>query len=178
MGAHRLPSDWNSLTADHRAALDQFVATARQLPTNSWTRPLGHGKWSPAEISSHLIASYRIMRSELAGGQGMALRLQPLRRWILRHRMLPRILKGGTFPAGARAPRETRPTTDLAALPDAIQTLTREATALVEELTTRASHGRVRLTHAYFGRMSAQQSLQLLTVHTRHHARQLAGLQR
>jgi hypothetical protein len=174
----RLPSDWNSLTADHRAALDQFLATARQLPPTSWARPLGQGKWSPAEISSHLIASYRIMRTELAGGQGMALRLRPLRRWLLRHSMLPRILRGEPFPVGARAPRETRPTADFAALPDALEILTQEANTLVEELTTRASHGRVCLTHAYFGRMSARQSLQLLAVHTRHHARQLAGLQR
>jgi hypothetical protein len=178
MGAHRLPSDWNSLIDNHRAALEQFVATARQLPPTSWTWPLGDGKWSPAEISSHLIASYRIMRSELAGGQGMALRLRPLRRWILRHTILPRILRGGAFPPGARAPRETRPSPDLAALPGALETLTREANALMEELTSRASHGRVRLTHAYFGPMSARQSLQLMAVHTRHHARQLAGLQR
>jgi uncharacterized damage-inducible protein DinB len=174
----RLPSDWNSLAADHRAALDQFVATARQLPPRSWTQPLGFGKWSPAEISSHLIASYRIMRNELAGGPGMALRLRPLRRWLLRHTMLPRILRGEPFPAGARAPRETRPTAERAALPVALETLIQESNALVEELTIRASEGRVRLTHAYFGSMSARQSLQLLAVHTRHHARQLAGLQR
>jgi hypothetical protein len=174
----RLPSDWSRLTADHRAALDQFIATARQLPPTSWARPLGDGKWSPAEISNHLIASYRILRTELAGGQGMALRLGPLRRWLLRHTMLPRILKSGTFPAGARAPRETRPSSDLAALPDALETLTREANALVEELTTRASRRRVRLTHAYFGPMSARQSLRILAAHIRHHARQLAGLQK
>jgi hypothetical protein len=34
--------------------------------------------------------------------------------------------------------------------------------------------GRVKLTHAYFGRMSARQSLTLAIVHTRHHARQIA----
>jgi hypothetical protein len=174
----RLPSDWESLSADHRNALEQFAATVRQLPPGSWNNSLAPGKWTPAEISSHLIASYRIMRTELAGGAGMALRLKPFQRWVLRRTVFPRILRGGPFPAGARAPRETRPVEVIQDLPESLDVLTTEAKALVEELTARASAGRVRLTHAYFGGMSPRQSLQLLAVHTRHHARQVAGLHR
>jgi DinB superfamily len=174
----RLPTDWESLSADHRNALEQYVATVRQLSPGSWNNPLAPGKWTPAEISSHLIASYRIMRAELAGGAGMALRLKPLQRWVLRRTVLPRILRGGPFPAGARAPQETRPIEVVQDLPESLDILTTEANALVEELTAHARTGRVRLTHAYFGGMSPRQSLQLLAVHTRHHARQVAGLQR
>ena len=47
---------------------------------------------------------------------------------------------------------------------------------MVQELSDRMRTGRVRLTHAYFGRMSARQSLTMATVHTRHHARQLAAV--
>jgi hypothetical protein len=173
----RLPSDWGSLSADHRNAVEQFVATVRQLPPGSWSNPLAPGKWTPAEISSHLIASYRIMRAELAGGAGMALRLKPLQRWVLRHTVLPRILRGGPFPAGARAPRETRPVEVIRDLGESLAILATEANTLAEELTSHARAGRVRLTHAYFGGMSARQSLQLLAVHTRHHARQIAGRQ-
>jgi DinB superfamily len=172
----RLPKDWESLSADHQTALQQFVGTVRQLPPGSWTHPLAPDKWTPAEISSHLIASYRIMRAELAGGPGMALRLKPLQRWVLRLTVLPGILRSGSFPVGARAPRETRPVEVVQNLPESLEILATEANALVEELTQRASSGRVRLTHAYFGGMSPRQSLRLLAVHTRHHARQIAGL--
>jgi uncharacterized damage-inducible protein DinB len=173
----RLPSDWESLSADHRRALEEFVAAVRQLSQGSWSHPLAPGKWTPAEVSSHLIASYRIMRAELAGGAGMAVRLKPLQRWMLRRTVFPRILRSGLFPAGARAPRETRPVEVIQDLPQALDILTTEANALVEELTARAKAGPVRLTHAYFGGMSARQSLQLVAVHTRHHARQVTGIE-
>lgn len=104
----------------------------------------------------------------------MQLRLSGFRRWVLRHTLFPRILASGKFPAGARAPRETRPR-DIQTEPRiALQTLSTQADHFVQELTDRARSGRVRLAHAYFGAMSARQSLLLVTVHTRHHARQLA----
>jgi hypothetical protein len=171
----KLPRNWEALAADHTAAIEQFVLTVRQLAPNSWSRPLAPGKWTPAEVTSHLAESYRILRAELAGGPGMALRLSRFRRWVLRHTILPRILRGGIFPAGARAPRETRPREVIEDAATALRTLTLEADAFAQDLTTRASSGRVHLNHAYFGPMSARQSLRLVAVHTRHHARQLAA---
>jgi uncharacterized damage-inducible protein DinB len=173
----QLPRDWDALAADHRAAIQQFVMTVQQLPPESWSRPLAPGKWTPAEVTSHLAESYRILRTELAGGQGMALRLPRLQRWLLRHTMLPRILQVGLFPAGARAPKKTRPREVEQDASTALTILTGEADAFLQDLTTRASSGRVLLTHAYFGPMSARHSLRLAAVHTRHHARQLAGIQ-
>ena len=171
-----LPSDWSGLTADHAAALEQFVAAVRNLPPASWNRPLAPGKWTPAEVSSHLTASYRIMRAELAGGPGMALRLPRLQRWLLRHTILPRILRGRPFPEGARAPRETRPREIMEDVSNAVRTLVQEADALVDELAARARASPVSFTHAYFGSLSARQGMQLLAAHARHHARQLADL--
>lgn len=173
----KLPRDWDALSADHTAAIQQFVTIVRQLPPDSWSRPLAPGKWTPAEVTSHLAESYRVLRTELAGGQGMALRLPRLQRWLLRHTVLPRILERGLFPTGARAPRETRPREVIDDATSALRTLTVEADAFVQNLTTRASGGRVHLTHAYFGPMSARQGLRLVAVHVRHHARQLAGIQ-
>jgi uncharacterized damage-inducible protein DinB len=174
----QLPRDWDALAADHSAALQQFVMTARQLSPHSWSRPLAPGKWTPAEVTSHLAESYRILRSELAGGQGMALRLPRMQRWLLRHTILPRILQGGPFPRGARAPRETWPREVMEDAAPALSMLMVEAEGFLQDLTTRASSGKVHLTHAYFGPMSVRQSLQLVAVHARHHARQIAGLQR
>ena len=100
----RLLTEWDSLVTDHAAAVQQFLAAAQQLPPGAWSRPLAEGKWTPAEVTSHLTESYRVLRSELAGGPGMALRLRRVQRWVLRHTILPRILSSGLFPAGARAP--------------------------------------------------------------------------
>jgi hypothetical protein len=172
----KLPRDWDALAADHNAAIQKFVMIVQQLPPDSWSRPLAPGKWTPAEVTSHLAESYRILRAELAGGPGMGLRLSRFRRWVFRHTILPRILEKGLFPPGARAPREIRPREIMEDASTALTILTAEADAFVQDLTTRVSSGRVHLTHAYFGPMSARQGLQLVAVHTRHHARQLAGV--
>ena len=130
--------DWDSLASDHAAAVEQFASIVRQLPSEAWDRPVSPGKWTPAEITSHLIESYRILRSELRGGPGMALRLSAVRRWVFRHTVLPRILATGHFPAGARAPRETRPSEVVSRPVDALDALSREADAFYRELTERA----------------------------------------
>jgi len=67
--------------------------------------------------------------------------------------MLPRILSTGVFPAGARAPRETRPRNIEPNPGIALHRLSTEADAMVQELSDRVRSGRVRLTHAYFGRI-------------------------
>jgi DinB family protein len=171
---NRLPTDWPSLLADHAAAVSQFASAIRRSPAERWTQPLAPGRWSPAEITSHLTESYQVLRTELGGGQGMQLRGGRLQRWIFRHTFLRRILKTGLFPAGARAPRETRPHETVADPDTALAALARQAAAFDQELTAGATVRRVRLTHAYFGPMSAQQSLRLVAVHARHHAGQLA----
>jgi hypothetical protein len=169
-------AEWAALVAGHAAALQGFVLTSSRVPPHLWTRPVTAGKWTPAQIANHLIESYRVLRGELGGAPGMQLRLGPAKRWLLRRTLLPRILLTGNFPAGAKAPKETRPGDRNADPASCIQALTAEAEGFVQELTERSRRGRVRLTHAYFGRMSARQSLLLVTVHTRHHARQLAAV--
>jgi hypothetical protein len=167
--------DWAALVARHSAAVEEFLHSSRRIPSAHWTQPLGPGKWTPAEITSHLCESYQILRQELAGGPGMQLRLRWYHRWVFRYTLLPRILSSGNFPTGARAPRETRPRKVTLDPKTALLALSTQADAFVQELSDRARGGRVRLTHAYFGSMSARQSLILVTVHTAHHARQLAA---
>jgi hypothetical protein len=166
-------SDWTALMTDHASAVREFVESARRFPHPAWTRPLAPGKWSPAEITSHVTETYAVLRRELEGGPGMRLRGSPWQRWLFRHTMLPGILRGGAFPSGARAPREIRPGEIQKDPATALPALAAEADAFVRELSGRAAHRRLRLTHAYFGPMSARQSIRLVTVHTRHHARQL-----
>jgi|1186.fasta_scaffold293467_2 uncharacterized damage-inducible protein DinB len=169
-------ADWATLVVRHSAAVEEFLRAAREVDADRWTQPSAPDKWSPAEITSHLTESYHTFRSELAGRPGMEIRVGPIRRWVLRRTMLPRILSTGVFPAGARAPRETRPRNIEPNPGIALHRLSTEADAMVQELSDRVRSGRVRLTHAYFGRMSARQSLTLAIVHTRHHARQVSGV--
>jgi hypothetical protein len=167
--------DWATLVARHSAAIEDFLRTSRRVQPERWLQPLAPGKWSPAEITSHLRESYQVLRGELRGAPGMQLRLRPWHRWILRYTVLRRILARGQFPAGARAPRETRPREVTVDPKVALPALSTEADAFIQELSDRARSGRVRLTHAYFGSMSARQSLVLVTAHTAHHARQIAS---
>jgi DinB family protein len=169
-------ADWNALVADHSLALQEFALTSRKVPSHLWHQPIAAGKWTPGQVANHLRESYRVLRGELGGAPGMELRLGPVKRWGLRRTLLPRILLTGNFPAGARAPKETRPGEVGGDPASSIQDLTTEAEGFVHELTERSQRGRVRLTHAYFGRMSPRQTLLLVTVHTRHHARQLAAV--
>jgi hypothetical protein len=173
--SNRLPPDWTSLLAHHSTALEEYRTTAGRLPAHAWMRPLAPGKWTPAEVTSHVSEAYRVLCAELAGNAGMRTLGSRFQRLVLRHTVLPRLLSGGSFPPGVRAPRETRPR-EIVEDPDtALATLGSLASAFTEELTTRAAAGKVRLTHAYFGSLSATQGIRLLTVHTRHHARQLPG---
>jgi DinB superfamily len=101
----------------------------------------------------------------------MAVRLPWWKRRLVRWRFLPMILRGG-FPKNAPAPREIRPTGHSATPEEAAQRLTRSAEEFLRRL---AETGRrtVRLTHPYFGDLSALQTVQLLTSHARHHQSQL-----
>jgi hypothetical protein len=168
---NRLPAHWHALEVDHSSAIAEFVATANRVPDNAWNRPLGPGKWTPAEVAGHLTESYRTLGSELAGGPGMALKFSRLHRWVFRHTILRRILATGRFPPGARAPRETRPREMVSQA--ALGALSAQAHGFAGELTSRAADKRVRLTHAYFGPTSAADTMRLLAAHARHHARQL-----
>jgi hypothetical protein len=172
----RLPADWTPLVADHSTAIDEYVTVAERLPNRAWMLPLAPGKWTPAEVTSHVSEAYRVLCTELAGDAGMRLLGSGLQRLILRHTVLPRLLAGRPFRAGIRAPRETRPRDILEDPQAALAILRRLAADFTQELTRRAAAGSTRLTHAYFGPLSPRQGLQLLTIHTRHHARQLGAV--
>lgn len=165
---------WEALACEHEAAVSEFAQAARRWAGEAWLLPLAPGKWSPAEVTSHVLAAYSVLLAELRGGPGLRLRGSPVARWLLRHTILRRILAGHPFPVGVRAPAETRP---LEVFPDAesgIAALERGVAAFSTELAQQAALRRVRLTHTYFGALPARNALRLLTVHTRHHARQLA----
>ena len=171
-------SEWAGLLEDHTRAIEEFRKAVGALDSAVWMAPLAPGKWSPAEVTAHVAQAYRVLSAELAGAAGMQLRGSRFQRLVLRYILLPRLLTGKPFPPGARAPRETRPT-EIIEDPDlAVATLVERAEQFTRDLTRCAAIPGVRLTHAYFGRLSPRQGLELSTRHTRHHAQQLTAVQR
>lgn len=159
--------------ARHRQAIEAVRRTLASVPLASWEAPAGPGKWSPAEIAEHLCLSYDPLLAELDGGSGYSLRLKGWKRLLARWRYLPTILEHGRFPEGVPAPREARPSSHPASPAAASIRLAESASRFERRLTEAHASGPVRLTHAYFGKLSAPQVLRLLAAHARHHAAQL-----
>jgi hypothetical protein len=173
-----LPPEWARLLEDHARAIEEFRVVAAALDRTLWMAPIAPGKWSPAEVTAHVAEVYRVLGAELGGAEGMRLRGSRLQRLVLRYTILPRLLTGKPFPRGARAPREIRPTEIITDPVLAVTMLVNLAEQFTAALTQRATRPGVRLTHAYFGRLSPRQGLELSTVHTRHHAQQLTAIKR
>jgi hypothetical protein len=158
----------------HREAAADFVAAASAVPAQRWSEPLGEGKWTPAQVVEHLNLAYDLLLAELAGGAGMQVRTRRWQRWLLRLTLVPRLLRGAPFPAGARAPRETRPTgaglpqaAAIAAFRDRAERFDVAAAAAAEQGSRR------RITHAYFGSASVADGVTLCARHIGHHRGQL-----
>jgi hypothetical protein len=169
---------FSQAVADHRSAVESAADALRRVELSAWKVPVRPGKWTPAEIAHHLALAYEPPMSELSGGPGYALRIPWWKRQLLRWKFLGGIVRRGEFPSGAPAPREIRPGTDTLDQPAAIARL-REAAALFERRLAEArAQRRVRLKHAYFGRLTPRQALKLLAAHAYHHEKQLPPRQK
>ena len=159
---------------EHRKAVGECTATIRGVAAAQWTAARAEGKWTAAEIAEHLRIAYDPLLSEVGGGSGMAVRLPWWKQKLVRWKFLPLILRGG-FPKGAPAPREIRPTSHSATPEEAAHRLTRSAEEFLGRLAEAADRRTVRLTHPYFGKLTALEALTLLTSHARHHRAQFPG---
>ena len=155
----------------HAASVAKLVSEAESVDPGRWNEPLAEGKWSPAEVVSHLVAVYDVVLSELRGGQGMAVRTQFLMRMILRLTVAPRIIRKGIFPSGVRAPRETRP---VETMNDRVQAIARfrERAGEFERAAREAPAGQ-KVTHAYFGAAPLPIGITLVSRHIDHHRKQI-----
>ena len=164
---------WPEAKELHTRAAAELIAVAERVPADRWLVPRADGKWSPAEVLEHLTLAYEVILRELEGGGGMAIRTKWWQRLLLRVRVIPKILRGEGFPAGARAPRETRPSPPALDQHAAIARF-RELGARVEAKAAE-QNGRRKLTHAYFGSASICDSMLLCARHIDHHRAQLPG---
>ena len=155
----------------HRQAISEVVRVVEGQDPGAWLVAVRPGKWSPAEIAQHLVLSYEVPLEELGGGTGFAVVLPWWKRAGLRWTVLRRILDG-RFPRGAPAPREARPTSTAPSPAEAARTLGESAALFERRLAEAHAERAVRLTHSYFGKLTAPQILMLLGVHAAHHRSQ------
>jgi DinB superfamily len=164
---------WESVQQLLSSSSVELASAAERVPAEKWLTPRAEGKWSPAELLEHLNLAFDVMLRELSGGPGMQVRTRLWQRILLRLTMVPRILRGRGFPQGARAPKETRPVLTSVDQKTAIAGFRDRAARF--EIAAAAAHqaGRVRLTHAYFGKASIKNSALLCARHIQHHRQQL-----
>jgi hypothetical protein len=164
---------WPERCEEHRREVASFLAIVEALDDAAWAREPAPGKWSPGQITEHLVLSYAAMRRELEGGVGLRLRTTFWRRLLIRWRYLPMVLREKRLPAGARAVREIRPSGEPRPRTVAAPDLREQARRFEEELTRARDRGRVRLTHPFFGRLGADEAMRFVAVHAAHHRGQL-----
>lgn len=162
--------------ADHQRAVDDFLAAARAVPRDRWDHAPDQSHWSPAQIAEHVRMTYEVVGAQFSGGPGLRVRTSWLMRALLRWKFLKGILENGIFPAGARAPKEIRPGPGPFDRDTVLEALQRAASTTEQQLITRWKDPDCRMTHHVFGELHPPQGARLVTVHTRHHAAQLAAL--
>lgn len=156
---------------DHRAAVREFLDRAHALNDTQWLTPRAEGKWTPAQETRHIILAYESFRRELEGGTSMRLRGNPWKRRVWRWIGLTSILWRKRIPVAVKAPREARPEWESTPSTELLPQLLRRAeefdAAFADKWRTEPGK---RVTHYMFGSLSLDQAIQLVSVHTRHHA--------
>lgn len=170
------PSDLDAATARHAAAVQSFLTAARAIPADAWDRPLGSGKWTPAQVAEHIRLTYIVLQNELAGGSGLRVRTPWLVRQVLRLTVLPKILSSGALPRGARASSEIRPRDAILPRDQLLEALEVAANVAQESVARRWDDPRAGITHHVFGHVGIRRGLRFITVHTEHHTRQLEAV--
>ncbi len=169
-----MPSDrWPEALRFHGSAASSFAAVAEAIEAEAWDRPLMEGKWSPAQITDHLIRTYDVLLREIAGGGGMKIRTRLWMRLILRLTLMPRILRTGRFPARAPAPPEIRPGKTPPGQKSGVELFRQRASEF--EAAAQGAGPQVPMTHAYFGAMPLADGVVFCARHLEHHRNQLSG---
>lgn len=163
---------WNDVVSLHDRAVADYASAAESVTL--WNEAPSPGKWSPAQVTEHLSKTFEAIITEARGGPPMALRLKAPKRFIARNIFYRRILRGGAFPRGAPAPRETRPGTaegEAAAAIARFRELGAEAVNAVNEALGKSP--KLRFRHPYFGYIPVQHGMYVSARHIDHHRAQI-----
>lgn len=167
------PGEWTEAIERHRTAIADYLQAASAIEEPVWRLPVGLNKWSPAQITDHLIRTYRILAEQVRGGRGIRIRYGFLLRQTLRLLLLPRIFRTRRLPGGARAPREILPGDSVIPREMAVRQLDELSREFEREILSRRNDRHLRLTHHVFGDIEPLKGVDFIAIHTEHHGRQL-----
>jgi hypothetical protein len=159
--------------AVNRAAVEEFISTARAVDPAVWTTPRAEGQWSPAQIVEHLAIVYEYSRRVVLGtaGKGIPWLFQPL----LRRLVVDSTLKAGKFTRKGKAPGIFQPSATPGPAADLIARLNAAVVGFEGDIRSGHPAGRHTVTHPYFGQVPTKDFVRLQAIHARHHRAQLPG---
>jgi hypothetical protein len=160
--------------ADNRAAVGEFLATARGLDDARWTTPRAPAAWAPGQIVEHLARAYEysadVVKGTATGGAAPRL-LRPL----LRRFIVDATLKAGKFTRKGRAPAMFQPAATPGTRHELLPRL--EAALTAFEGAIRSGHPEARhdVMHPFFGKVPTTRYVRMQAIHARHHRDQLTS---
>jgi hypothetical protein len=165
--------EWTETIEKHRAAVADYVQAASKIDEQAWRLPVAAEKWTPAQITEHLILAYQMLGKQIRGEQSLKTQYGFPLRQILRLALLPKIYRTRRLPRGAKAPPEIVPEDSAMPRQTALKQLEEMSAAFENEILSRRNDESFRLTHHVFGDLKPLKAIDFVTIHTEHHARQL-----
>jgi hypothetical protein len=162
--AGTIEKQWAKTIQRHRTAIAGYLQTASRIDEQVWRLPVKAEKWTPAQITEHLILTYQITLKQIRGGQGIKPHYNFLLRPILRLVVLPGIFRERQLPGGAKAPQEIMPEDSKMPRETALKQLKDLSVEFETEILSRRSDEKLRLTHHVFGQIKPLKGVDLRKV--------------
>lgn len=163
--------------ADHHAAIDEFIASARAIDAGRWSTPRAAGAWTPAQIAEHLVKTYEYNRTIITGtaAQPIPWIVRPLLQRLARGIVVDSTLKAGRYTRKLRAPAMFRPSAAPASADVVLGRLDAAVRGFESDLRSRHPESRHTIAHAIFGILPTARWIRLQAIHARHHRAQLSA---
>ena len=168
-----IQKEWAEAIEKHQTVIADYVQTASRIDQEVWRLPVGAEKWTPAQITDHLILTYQMLVKQIRGEQSLKMQYGFPLRQILRLTILPKIFRTRQLPRGAKAPPEIMPEDSKMSRQTALKQLEESSGAFENEILSRRNDKKFRLTHHVFGQIKPLKGIDFIAIHTEHHARQL-----
>ena len=161
--------------ADHRKAIDEFIAAARAVEASRWNTPRAEGAWSPGQVAEHLALIYQYNRQVATGTAPSPIPwlLRPVVQRLARGIVVDGTLKAGRFTRKGRAPRVFQPPATAASSADVLARIDAGVRGFEADIRSRHPEARRTVAHPIFGEIATSDWVRLQAIHVRHHLSQL-----
>lgn len=160
--------DLNAAIAENQGRVEDFVSAAKGV-AGSWNTPVRPGKWSPAEVTEHVIIAY-MESADIAKGTAFRFpKVWPFLRPLAKMMAFDQVMKTGKF-RPVKTFKQFIPA-KVAANPDEAAARLRKASGDFEAAMRSLTAASV--SHPLFGTLGLPEYVQFQGYHTRHHQAQL-----